>query len=263
MVDPLAPAARRKPERPNIAEEGHPRQKWPPERVAKVDLKPETAIVPSKRKHGALADITVPNQTKRAAEVGTDSNPKHSKRQRQSVLATNKDQIQPKSVRSGPKRPTKVINVYKTTKKTASWQITGREQPLVKDTVTVASSRPTGDLKLPALCPTSGVNGPTDPDQPSQEWDVQEEGLQRAKRKRRELSEVLVEGKSTGDRLDLRSSSEELIRAEDGVPEDLDQEDAADPCMEPEYQVECYQYMRALEVSVIISKIYPILVCTL
>ena len=240
-------------------EEGHPKQKRPPERVAKVDLKPQTAIVPSKRKRGALADITVPNQTKKATEVGEDSNPKHSKRQRQSALAMNKGQIQPKSVRPGPRRSTKAMDVYKTTKKTTSRQITSRERPLVEDTVTVAPSRPTRDTKLPTLRSTTGVDGPTDPDQPSQGWEiVQEEGLQRAKRKRRDLSEVIVEGKSTGDGSDLRPSSIGLIRAEDGVPEDLDKEDAEDPCMEPEYQVECYQYMRELEVCVIISKIYPI-----
>ena len=224
-----------------------------------MDLKPQTAIVPFKRKRGALADITVPNQTKRATELGTDSNPKHSKRQRQSALAMNKDRIQPKSARTGPQRPTKVMGVYKTTKKkTASRHITSREQPLVKETVTVAPSRPTRNPKLPTLRSTTGANGPTDPDQPSQEWEiVQEEGSQRAKRRRREPSEVQVEGKSTGDGSDLQPSPKELIRAEDGVPEDLDQEDAEDPSMEPEYQVECFQYMRELEVCVIISKFYP------
>ena len=78
---------------------------------------------------------------------------------------------------------------------------------------------------------------------------MQEEELQGTKRKRRKLSEAPVEGESMGDRSDLRPWSEELIRAEDGEPDDLDKEDATDPCMEPEYQVECYQYMRELEVS--------------
>jgi len=93
------------------------------------------------------------------------------------------------------------------------------------------------------------VNDPTGLDQSSQEGEiVQEEGLQGAKRKRRKLSEAFVEDESTGDGSDLRPRSEGLIRAEDGEPDDLDKEDAADPCMEPEYQAECYQYMRKLEV---------------
>lgn len=218
----------------------------------KVDLKPETAIGPSKRKRGALADITVPNQTKKATKVGIDSNPKHSKhfaRQRQPALAMNKNRIQPKSIRAGS--PAKVMNVTcPTLKKAPSRQITSREQFPVKDTITVALSRPARDPKLHTLCPATGGNGPTDPDQPSQESEiVQEEGLQRTQRKRRKLSEALVEGKPKGGGSDLRPCSEERIRAEDGVPDDLDKEDAADPCMEPEYQVECYQYMRELEVS--------------
>ncbi len=219
----------------------------------KVELKPETAIGPSKRKRGALADITVPNQTKKATKLSTDSNPKHSKRlarQRQSALV-NKNRIQPKSVRAGSQRPTKVMNVTRSRlKKTASRQITSREQFLVKDTITVAPSRPARNPNVPTLCSATGGNDPTDPDQPSQGWEiVQEEGLQRTKPKRRKLSEAPIEGKPKGDGSDLRPCSEELIRAEDGEPDDLDKEDAADPCMEPEYQVECYQYMRELEVS--------------
>ena len=220
----------------------------------KVGLKPETAIGPSKRKRGALADITIPNQTKKATKVGTDSNPKHSKplaRKRQSALTMNKNRIPSKSVRVGPQSPAKVVIVTRPTlKKTASRRITSREQSLVKDTTTVAPSMPARNPKLYTLRPATGGNDTADSDQPSQESEiVQEEGLNRTKRKRRKLSEALVDGKPKGHGSDLRPCSEALIRAEDGEPDDLDKEDVADPCMEPEYQVECYQYMRELEVS--------------
>jgi hypothetical protein len=223
--------------------------------VAKAGLKPEPAIVPSKRKRGALADITVPNQTKKATKGSPDSDPKYSKRltrQRQSALAKNKNRIQPNPIRSDLPKPTKVKTVYRTgstTRKTASRQITSREQRLVKDAVTVAASRPARNPGLPTLRSTTCLSDPTDPDQPPQEGEVvQEEGLQGATRKRRKLSEAFAEDESTGDGSDLQPCSEGLFRAEDGEPDDLDKEDAADPCMEPEYQVECYQYMRKLEV---------------
>lgn len=213
-------------------------------------------MVPSKRKRGALADITVPNQTKEVTKGSTDSNLKHSKRptrQRQSAHAVNKNQIRAKSVRPDPPKLTKVTTICKmhsTTKKSASRRITTREQLLVKDAVTVPASRPARNTNPPLLRSTTCVNGPTDPVQPSQEGEVvQEEELQGTKRKRRKLSEAAVEDEPIGNRSDLRPCSEELIRAEDGEPDDLDTEDATDPCMEPEYQVECYQYMRGLEVS--------------
>jgi hypothetical protein len=214
--------------------------------VDKADPKPKLAIVPSKRKRGALADITVPNQTKEATEVDTDSSPKHSKRltrQRQSGPSMIRNRIQLKSVRVDPPKPTKVVAVYKTrstTKKNASRQITSR---VVKDAVIVAPSRPARNSKLTTLRSTTGVKDPTDPDQEGET--VQEEPTS----KRKKSSQELAEGVPTGGASNLRLCSEVQIRAEDGEPDDLDKEDIADPCMEPEYQVECYQYMRELEVS--------------
>ena len=254
-VDPVAPAARRKPKNSSVLEEEHPKQKRPPERVAQAAVahpKPEPAIVPSKRRRGALADITVPNQAKEVTKVVTDPNPKHPKRpsrQRQSATLLSKNQAQPKSVSRNPPKHAKAITVYKTystTKKTVSRQIRSREQLFVKDAVTVAPPGPAGNPILSVLCSETGVNGPTGPVQPPQEEVVQEEEWQEPKRKRRKLS---VEGEPTGRGSDLRPCSEELIRAEDGEPDDLDKEDAIDPCMEPEYQAECYLYMRELEVS--------------
>jgi len=253
-VDPVAPAARHEPKNSSVLEEEHTKQKRPPERVAKAAVahpKPEPAIVPSKRRRGALADITVPNQAKEVTKVDTDLNPKHStgpSRQRQSAPIISKNQTQPKSVGRKPPKHAKAITVYKThstTKKTASRQIRSRGQLFVKDAVTVEPPGPAGNNPiLSVLCSETGVNGPTGPVQPSQEEVVQEEEWQEPKRKRRKLS---VEGEPTGS--DLRPCSEELIRAEDGEPDDLDKDDAIDPCMEPEYQAECYQYMRELEVS--------------
>jgi len=247
-VDPVAPTAPCKPENPNIAEEEHPKQNRPPKRVAKAGSKLEPAIVPSKRKRGALADITVPNQTKGVTNLGTDSDPKHSKRlTRQLALSRNASQIRPKSVRPNPPKSMKVVTKTHSMTKKTSRQITSQEQLSVKDD---ATSIPVRNNELPTLCSMSGVNDATDPDQPSQEKEVTpEEGSQGPTRKRRKPSEEFVEGGPTGDRSDLRPCSEELIRAEDGEPDDLDKEDTVDPSMEPEYQFECYQYMRELEVS--------------
>jgi hypothetical protein len=224
-------------------------------KAAAARPKPGPAILPSKRKRGALADITVPNQTKILAKVDTDSNSNYSKRltrQRQSPApASTKIQTQLKSDRKSLPRHTNVATVYKTrsTTTSASRQITtrSREQLGVEDVVTVISSRPAKNHILLALHSETAVGGPTGP---SQEGElVQEEGHQEPKRKRRKLSDTLVGGESTGREPDLPSYPEAPTRAEDGEPDDLDKEDAADPCMEPEYQAECYQYMHELEVS--------------
>lgn len=140
-----------------------------------------------------------------------------------------------------------VYQTRSTMKKTSSRQFTSREQLLVKDAITVATLRPERSSVLSELhSETSG----SDLVQPSQEGEVvQEEGRQEPKPKRRKLSEALVQGGPNEHGSDLGPGSEKQTRAEDGEPDDLDREDAVDPCMEPEYQVECYQYMRELEVS--------------
>ena len=195
----------------------------------------------------------MPNQTKKVTRVDTDYNPKHSSQSTRHRQTVDKVQVQPKPVNTNLSKHAKVVNVYRsrsTTKKTASRRRTSQERRLVKDAVAVAPPRPTGDTILPALRLGAGVVDLTDPVEPSQEGEiVQEEGRQEPKHKRRKLSEKSVEDQPAGHGSDLRPCSDNPVRAEDGKPEDLDEEDAIDPCMEPEYQAECYQYMRELEVS--------------
>lgn len=222
-------------------------------KAATAHPKPEPAIVPSKRKRGALADITIPNQRKKVTKIDTDSDPKHSNCSTRQGQITNKNQVQPKSIKANFPKHAKVINIYRersTTIKTASRLLASQEQRLVKDAVTVAPSTPERDDILPAPHSEAGVGDPTGPVQPSQEGEtVQEAGQQEPEGKSRKLSEESVEDQTVVHGSNLRPCSKNPIRAEDGKPDDLDEEDAIDPGMEPEYQAECYQYMRELEVS--------------
>lgn len=219
-------------------------------KAATAHPKPEPAIVPSKRKRGALADITIPNQTTKVTKIDMDSDPKHSNHSRHTM---NKNQVQPKSIKTNFPKHTKVINIYRersTTIRTASHRLASQEQRLVKDAITVVLSTPERDNILPAPRSEAGVGDPTGPVQPSQEGEtVHEAGQQEPEGKRRKLSEESVEDQTVVHGSNLRPCSKNPIRAEDGRPDDLDEEDAIDPGMEPEYQAECYQYMRELEVS--------------